>query len=234
MAEFQIWWISAFGSVGAVTILFLWNLACAPYRLERDAHEATQRKSEQLRQQVKQLSKPSLILSFDPKAHKLTGENGKRAWLRVEVTNDSMQSVRDVSVKIAKIYGATKSATKELEKYIGLPLCITIDPSEGYRIPMEKPQHLVTLHQTEAALFDVVQLCALPGNHHLLHAMYQRSFHAKQIEQSGGSPLEQKPSGTIPPGKYTIVLSVVGEGVQPKKEKFEFSADKYSVDFHKV
>lgn len=234
MAEFEIWWISVCGAIGAVAVLFLWNIACAPYRIERDAHEATQRELEQLRQRDQQLSKPSLTLSFDPKVHKLIAENGKRAWLRVGVKNDGMKSVRDVSVKIAEIYGETDEATKELQKYIGLPLCITIDPSDGYRVPREKPQHVMTLHQAETALFDVVQLHVLPGNHHLMHAMYQRSVHAMKIEQGGGPPIEQKPSGVIPPRKYTIVLSAVGDDVEPEKQKFEFSADENSVYFHKV
>lgn len=49
MAEFQIWWISALGSLGAVMLLFLWNLACAPYRIERDAHNLTRAERDSLR-----------------------------------------------------------------------------------------------------------------------------------------------------------------------------------------
>lgn len=29
------------GAIGPLLVLFLWNLACAPYRMERDAHNAT-------------------------------------------------------------------------------------------------------------------------------------------------------------------------------------------------
>lgn len=32
------------GAVGPLGLLFLWNLACAPFRIERDAHEETKRK----------------------------------------------------------------------------------------------------------------------------------------------------------------------------------------------
>jgi len=31
------------GAIGSIPLLFLWNLACAPYRIERDSHDATRR-----------------------------------------------------------------------------------------------------------------------------------------------------------------------------------------------
>lgn len=46
MGELQLWLYSAAGGVIGFTLLFLWNLACAPYRIERDAHATTK---EQLR-----------------------------------------------------------------------------------------------------------------------------------------------------------------------------------------
>lgn len=38
-----------FGAIGALALLFLWNLVCAPYRMERDAHAATATELEQLK-----------------------------------------------------------------------------------------------------------------------------------------------------------------------------------------
>lgn len=36
MSEFHLWAYSALGSAGALLLFFVWNLACAPYRVERD------------------------------------------------------------------------------------------------------------------------------------------------------------------------------------------------------
>ena len=42
--ELQLWLISAAGSVGAILLLFVVNLICAPFRNERDRHNETKAK----------------------------------------------------------------------------------------------------------------------------------------------------------------------------------------------
>ncbi len=50
MPEFQIWLIYGLGATAAVFIaILLWNLACAPYRIERDLHEQTRKELKKLR-----------------------------------------------------------------------------------------------------------------------------------------------------------------------------------------
>lgn len=41
LAEVPYFWAGLAGAVGSLSVTFLWNLACAPYRLEKDAHEET-------------------------------------------------------------------------------------------------------------------------------------------------------------------------------------------------
>lgn len=44
------------GGLGVVLLLFLWNLACAPYRMERDRHSATRAKLQRARDENRRLS----------------------------------------------------------------------------------------------------------------------------------------------------------------------------------
>lgn len=46
MDEFQLWLISALGAAGSLFLLFVWNLACAPYRIERDKRLALETRLE--------------------------------------------------------------------------------------------------------------------------------------------------------------------------------------------
>lgn len=52
VGELQAWMISAAGSIGPVLIYFFWNLACAPYRIERDAHRVTKSDLEEIRKKI--------------------------------------------------------------------------------------------------------------------------------------------------------------------------------------
>lgn len=42
--EVPYFWGALFGALGALLLLFLWNLACSPYRIERDEHNRTKEK----------------------------------------------------------------------------------------------------------------------------------------------------------------------------------------------
>ncbi len=51
--EFQVWWVYGLQATGVVAIaLYLWNLACAPYRMERDGRIAAEADVLQLRSQI--------------------------------------------------------------------------------------------------------------------------------------------------------------------------------------
>lgn len=47
-AEVPYWEAAVFGSIGSLVLLFFWNLACSPYRLERDAHVKTRQELERI------------------------------------------------------------------------------------------------------------------------------------------------------------------------------------------
>lgn len=52
MAEVPYWEAAVFGSLGALVLLFLWNLACAPYRIERDARIKAEGDADMLRKKL--------------------------------------------------------------------------------------------------------------------------------------------------------------------------------------
>lgn len=54
MDEFGIWATSAAGAVGALLLFFLWNLACAPYRIERDENRRLRKKISELEAKVEE------------------------------------------------------------------------------------------------------------------------------------------------------------------------------------
>lgn len=54
MAADEVIYIAAgaIGALGAILLFFLWNIACAPYRLERESHDKTKAKMADLEKKV--------------------------------------------------------------------------------------------------------------------------------------------------------------------------------------
>ena len=105
-----------FGAVSALILLFIWNLICAPYRIERDAHNETKEKLLKASSGHQKLSLQDFISSRDAFTVKeaaciLVGQPitsgellgvaaGKSTDIKRKLINGDIASVSDISLQI--------------------------------------------------------------------------------------------------------------------------------------
>lgn len=97
VAEVPYWEAAVFGSVGALSLLFVFNLICAPYRIERDEHEKTKAQLEP-------------YLDLVQESERLKFELEKREFLTLrEVVNICMPGSSNESLAKQMLLDALKS-----------------------------------------------------------------------------------------------------------------------------
>src|SRR5688500_16454869 len=58
VAEAELWIFSAIGSLGALLLLFAWNLVCTPYRIEREKNQSAVSEIASLKKEIEHKSTP--------------------------------------------------------------------------------------------------------------------------------------------------------------------------------
>ena len=132
-------------------------------------------------------------------------------------------TVKNVAVKITGITAAEEEQNDELQEFVGLKLCRSVNPFGAYSYPDNPPESSVILHPGDEVTFDFVRLCVLPANYVICHSNF---FLNPQT-----SRLEQRPRGFIPPGRYTVTISAQGDDLEPEQQRFELSSSSESVTF---
>jgi hypothetical protein len=167
----------------------------------------------------------ALTILFDETQHCFRNDNNQCVY-RIAVRNTGTTTVKNVAAKITGITSAQEEQNDELQKFVGLKLCRSVNPFGACLHPDNPPDSSVILHPGEEAIFDFVGLCILPGNYSIYHANF---FLNPQT-----SRLEQRPSGAISPGHYTVTISAQGDDLQPEEQRFELSSSSRSMTFSPV
>jgi hypothetical protein len=168
----------------------------------------------------------ALTIIFDETRHCFKEDNNQCEVRRIAVRNRGRTTIKNVVVKITNITAAPEEQKDELRKCVGLKLCLSVNPFGAYSHPDNPPESSVILHPGDEATFDFLRLCITPGNHLICHSNF---FLNPQT-----SYLEQRPSGVISPGKYTVTIAAQGDDLDPAERQFEFSSSSKSVTFRPV
>ena len=168
----------------------------------------------------------ALAILFNETRHCFKEDNNQCEVYRIAVRNTGTTTVKNVVAKITGITSAQEEQNDELQKFVGLRLCRSVNPFGAYSHPDNLPDSSVILHRGEEATFDFVRLCILPGNYSICHANF---FLNPQT-----SRLEQRPRGVISPGHYTVTISAQGDDLGPEEQRFELSSSSRSVTFSPV
>jgi hypothetical protein len=154
-----------------------------------------------------------LAILFDETRHCFKEDNNRCAVYRISVRNEGATTINNVAVKILGLKTDQQLPDDDLRRFMGLRLCVSINPFGIYSHPDTIPDSAVLLHPGDEATFDFVRLCILPGNFLICHSNFFRN------QQT--SYLEQRPSGVVLPRKYSITLSAQGDNLGPVLNAFE-------------
>lgn len=172
-------------------------------------------------------SKPeALAILFDETRHCFKESNNQCEVYRIGVRNQGRTTVKNVAVKITSITASQEKQNDELRKFVGFKLCLSVNPFGEYSHPDNLPESSVILHPGDEATFDFMRLCIIPGNY--------RIFHSNFFLNPQTSRLDQRPRGVLPPGEYTVAISVQGDDLNPIEKRFEVSSSSKSVTFRPV
>lgn len=158
-----------------------------------------------------------LLLQFDATRHKLMEENNQCGIFRVSVKNEGNTTVNNVGLKIAELQAVSASTVDSISRFSGLRLCVSESLSVTYRHPDNEPASSTLLHPADEAAFDVVRLCAAPGNALICHSGFYRNPQTKR--------LDHRPHGYVDHGFYRLSLRVHGDNVSPVLGLFEFGSN---------
>ena len=167
-----------------------------------------------------------LTILFDETRHCFKESNNQCEVYRIGVHNQGEKTVKNVTVKIKSITASQEKQNDELRKFVGLKLCLSVNPFGEYSHPDNLPESSVILHPDDEATFDFMRLGIIPGNY--------RIFHSNFFLNPQTSRLDQRPRGVLSPGKYTVAISVQGDDLNPIEQRFEVSSSSKSVTFRPV
>jgi hypothetical protein len=168
----------------------------------------------------------ALTILFDETRHCFKESNNQCGVYRVGVWNQGRTTIKNVAVKITGITAAREDQDDELRRFVGLNLCLSVNPFGEYSHPTSLPESSVLLHPGNEAVFDFVRLCIIPGNY--------RVFHSNFVLNPQTSHLVQRPMGVLSPGEYTVSISAQGDDLDPTERRFEFSSSSKGVTFRPV
>jgi hypothetical protein len=171
----------------------------------------------------------ALTIIFDETRHCFKELNVQHEVRRIAVWNQGRTTIKNVVVKITNIAAAQEEKNEELRKFVGLKLCLSENPFGAYSHPDHPPESSVILHPGDEATFDFLILSFLPGNHLICHSNFFLMHPQTQYLY-----WEQRLSGAISPGKYTVTISAQGDDLDPEERQFEFSSSSESVTFRPV
>lgn len=167
-----------------------------------------------------------LTILFDETRHCYKEDNKQCAIYRISVRNEGTTTINNVGVKIRNMRGGQQSSDNDLRRFMGLRLCLSINPFGFYSHPDTLPDSASLLHPGDEATFDFLRLCILPGNFLICHSGFYRNLQT--------SRLNQRPDGVLLPGKYAITVSAQGDNVGPVLDCFEVASTTTEVVFHRV
>lgn len=158
----------------------------------------------------------SLEIHYREGQHRYHKENGTCGVYRISVANAGNATVENVSVTVAEITSDQPDSEDRLRELTGLKLGVAQIPFGPYRRPTQAPEVICPVHPDDEVVFDFLRLCDPPGNHRVLHASFEPNPQTKQ--------LDQRPSGVLPPGSYTVTVTAQGNNLAPTSRTFDVSA----------
>jgi nucleoside 2-deoxyribosyltransferase len=167
-----------------------------------------------------------LAIVFDETRHCYKESNNQGEVCRITVKNQGRTTVKNATVKIINIAAAQEEQQDDLRRLVDLKLCVSVNPFGAYFHPDHPPESSVILHPGDEVTFDFLRLSVLPGNHLICHSNFFLMHPQTQYLY-----WEQRPSGVIPPGKYTVTISAQGDDLDPEERQFAFSSSTESVIF---
>jgi hypothetical protein len=167
-----------------------------------------------------------LTILYNEAHHCFREDNKQCAIYRIAVKNEGQTTINNVRVKIFDITGDQLAGAVELRRLVGLWLSVSVNPAGLYSHPTTMPNSTVLLHPGDEAIFDFVRLCTLPGNFLICHSSYAycQPFHR----------FDQRPDGTLCPGKYAITLSAQGDNLGAMFGRFDVASTAAEVVFQRV
>jgi hypothetical protein len=183
----------------------MWNFFAAPSKL----FDEIQRQLADLHASSNDKD-PNLAIQFEPSRHVVMHESGGAGTFRVEAVNTSQKTISGVSIRIVSIAGDTEERTREYQKFVGLRLATTVDPTRETRGRDNMPADEVDLYPGGYQIYDLARLTRSGVS--LYHSNYERN---KQTQN-----LDQVPSGYIPAGRVEIGLMAVSRDVNSKIKRF--------------
>lgn len=113
MAEVPFYEAAIIGAVGTLVLLFLWNLACAPYRLERDKKVQAERQISDLAAKIVNLEKMSLPRSSTPLSLNLKEYDSETRTSLIRSVIDIGQSIREKGADADDLKARVNALTKQ-------------------------------------------------------------------------------------------------------------------------
>lgn len=167
----------------------------------------------------------ALTVIFDEPRHRFKEDNNQCEVHRIAVRNRDRTTIKNVVVKTTNIVAVEEEQKDELRKFVGLELCLSVNPF-GALSPRQSLGIFCDSLLWRRGNIRSPETVYCPRKHLICHCTF---FLSPQT-----SYLEQRPSGVISPGTYTITVSAQGADLDPEERQFEFSPPSKSVTFRPV
>lgn len=203
-------------SVGIVAFVIL--IVFAPSRIWREQKTEIQ--------QLTEREASPLRIIYDESENRFNEDNGKCSMFRITVKNTGGSTIENVELAISAIECRTRRLTEEMQKFVGLRLAVSENPSGPPHAFRSEPDSTARLHMGDPVVFDFVRLCRTRGkgksrNYSLWHSKHfvdvKHTSDRREIRR-----IESEPRQTIPSGKYKVTLSTKGDNLAPVTQVFEF------------